>query len=75
MVPKATLAKRQTIILVLSLLMSLRHKNRKRSQSDSLTDTFQNACLMSLISTTLYERNLIKISSNFGSRFDPVFRH
>ena len=45
--------------------MSLTHKNRKKLRYDSLTDTFKNACLMILMSATLYERNLIKISINF----------
>ena len=75
MAPKATLAKRQTIISILSLLMSFTHENRKKSRSDSLTDTFKNACLMSLISATLYERNLIQISINSGSRFGHVSRY
>ena len=30
---------------------------------------------MSLMSATLYERNLIKIIINFGSRFGPASRH
>ena len=74
-VPKDILAKPLTTISILSLLTSLTHKNRKKSQSHSLTDTFKNSCLMSLIGATLYERNLIKISINFGSRFGPVSRH
>ena len=60
MVHKATLAKRRTIVSILSLLMSLTPKNRKKSQSDSLTDTFKNACLISLMSATLFERILLK---------------
>ena len=75
MVPKATPAKRRTIISILSLLMSLTHKNCKKLGFDSLTDIFKNACLMSLMSATLYERNLIKTSINFGSRFGLVSRH
>ena len=75
MVPQRTLAKRRTIISILSLLMFLTHKNHKKSRSDSLTDTFKNACLMSLISVALYEQNFIEISINFGSRFGPVSRH
>ena len=60
MVPQRTLAKRRTIISILSLLMFLTHKNHKKSRSDSLTDTFKNACLMSLISVALYEKILLK---------------
>ena len=75
MVPKATPAKRRITILILSLLIPSTHKNRKKSRSDFSTDTFKNACLMSLMSPTLFEQNLIKISINFGSKFSPAFRH
>ena len=39
--------------------MSLTHQNREKSRSDSLIDTFKNACLMSLMSATFYMNEIL----------------
>ena len=54
---------------------SLTHKTHKKSWSESFTKTFKSAYLISLISAPLYERNLIKVSINIGSKLGPVSRH
>ena len=50
--------------------MSLTHKNHTKSRSDYLTDTFKNACLMSIISATLYEQ-YIKLILEVNSALFP----
>ena len=54
-----------TMIFKVSQFISLTLENCKKLRSDSFTEMFKSACLMSLKRATLYERNLIKISINF----------
>ena len=54
-----------TMIFKVSLFIFLTRENRKKLRSDSFTEMFKSACLMSLKRATLYEQNLIKISINF----------
>lgn len=55
--------------------ISATHLNCKKWQLDSFIETFKNACLISLISITLYEQILINMLINLVSKLVPVSKH